>query len=704
MSTASTPAVSPSAVPSSAGPPAAGPDGATRLARRPLLLAGTVALTLLILGLVLSGATAPRLLADPGPLVRWGQPVVALGARLAGAVAVGGLVLCAVVLPTRSPSWRRAATLSAAAALTWSFVQTAALVLTHAALTGAGALPGAYAYHLLAFVTGVPLGSALGWAVVLTAACAVAAVVASSRAGVVVALVLALASLAPTAAGGHVAGAPSHQLAASSMWLHVSAAAVWVGGVAVLVAVAGGLRHDLGAAGSRFSAVAGWCFVLVAGSGLVNGIAWVDDPLAALGTPWGLLLGAKIVAFGVLGVFGWWHRRVTLPAIAAASVDQPRTGLFARVLAVELTVMAAVFGVSVALGTTAPPPLLPVPVPVPPEPSLASYLAQSSPEPLFLAAAAAGVVVYLRWVRRLARRGDAWPVGRTVSWLVGMAGLAWVTSGGPAVYAELQLSGHVLQHMVLVVVLPICYVLAAPVGLGLRALPRRSDGSTGPREALLALLHSRWARFFGHPVVAALHFVVAMAALYLTPLLDLVLRGHLAHVLMVVHLSLVGYLFVNVLIGTDPGPRRPPYPLRLVLLVPAMVFHTFFGLLLLSGQVPLADAHFGAVAPPWGTDLAADQQVAGAIVWSLGEVPAIGLALIVAAAWSRRHERTERGYASDGATEPPDAGEAATAGPSWPGRDGSRSNTGARRSVSVANPAASSTASLPESPRSATSE
>src|SRR5690606_7360950 len=192
------------------------------------------------------------------------------------------------------------------------------------------------------------------------------------------------------------------------------------------------------------------------------------------------------------------------------------------------------------------------------------------------AAALAALVVYLRWVLRLRRRGDAWPLSRTLCAVSGLLGFVWVTNGGPAAYAPVLFSAHVFQHLALVTLLPVLVALAMPVSLALRAVPPRSDGSVGGRELLLMVLHSRMARFLAHPVPAVLNVVVSMALLYLTPLLLLSLRTPLVHLIMMVHMALAGYLFANVLVGRDPGPRRPVHPVRLVLLLPSMVFHTFF--------------------------------------------------------------------------------------------------------------------------------
>jgi putative copper resistance protein D len=111
---------------------------------------------------------------------------------------------------------------------------------------------------------------------------------------------------------------------------------------------------------------------------------------------------------------------------------------------------------------------------------------------------------------------------------------------------------------------------------------------------------------------------------------------------MVIHFLLTGYLFVQSLIGIDPVPNRPPYPLRLVVLFATMGFHAFFGLSLMTGTGLLLADWYGAMG--WGTSAIADQQTGGGIAWSVGEIPTVILAFAVAVMWSRSDERASKRY------------------------------------------------------------
>ncbi|MFS0702878.1 cytochrome c oxidase assembly protein, partial [Cellulomonas sp. 179-A 4D5 NHS] len=167
-----------------------------------------------------------------------------------------------------------------------------------------------------------------------------------------------------------------------------------------------------------------------------------------------------------------------------------------------------------------------------------------------------------------------------------------------AMYGHVLFSAHMVQHMVLAMVIPLLLTLAAPVTLALRAIPARSttlrgDLSRGPREWLLTLVHSRLGTFLAHPLVAAVNFAGSMVLFYYTGAFEWALRNPVGHVAMVVHFSLAGYLFANALVGVDPGPSRPPYTQRILLLFATMAFHAFFGVALMSGEALLVADWFG---------------------------------------------------------------------------------------------------------------
>lgn len=610
------------------------------------LLAVPALLVAAVAGLLLTGAAAEQVLADPGAAVRWGLPVARGVADLALAATVGGFLLVAAVLPAGGAASRRALRLGSAAAVAWAASLGVVLVLTYADTAGRPLGGEGFGAELGYFVTDIDLGRLLLLAAVLAATTAtVAAGVRGPRGAAWVLAGVALA-LVPVALTGHAAGAASHETAVSGWWLHVLGVAAWFGGLAALTAVRDALGDRLVDAARRYSVLAGWAFALTAVSGVANGLLRVGSPRDLL-TGYGLLLVAKTAATLALGVAGWWHRRSLLPRLG-----RPGGAVaFWRLVTGELVVLGATAGLGVALARSAPPvpdepPADPTPAelltgePLPPPPDAARWLTETSPDVLWLVVAGVLAVAYLTGGRRLRARGDRWPLHRTLLWLAGLLALVYVTSGAPAAYGRTLFSVHMVQHMALSMVVPPLLVAGAPVTLALRALPRRRDGSVGPREWLLTVVESRWVRWVSHPVVAASVFAGSIVVFYFSPLFELALSTHVGHELMMIHFLLAGYLFANVLIGVDPGPARPRYPLRLLLLFATMAFHAFFGVTLVGGDTLLAADWFSSTG--WGIDALADQRDGGAIAWAIGEVPTLLLAMVVAVQWARSDAREAR--------------------------------------------------------------
>jgi len=218
--------------------------------------------------------------------------------------------------------------------------------------------------------------------------------------------------------------------------------------------------------------------------------------------------------------------------------------------------------------------------------------------------------------------------------------LFYVTNGGVNVYEKYLFSTHMLMHMILTMAVPVLLVPGAPVTLAARAIRKRQDGSRGAREWILLAVHSKPAGVLANPLVSAVLFAGSLWVFYYTPIFSWATTDHIGHQWMIVHFLLTGYLFVQSLIGIDPVPYRLPYPFRLILLLGTMAFHAFFGLAILTGTGLFLADWYGAMG--WGTSAIEDQQAGGGIAWSVGEIPTIALAIIVAIQWSRSDEKETR--------------------------------------------------------------
>ncbi|MEV4462730.1 bifunctional copper resistance protein CopD/cytochrome c oxidase assembly protein [Micromonospora echinofusca] len=645
------------------------------------------AVAVLLLGLRAGDALAVAVpgLPDPGPVTAWALPVVRLLADGLATLTVGMLVTAAFLLPGdgRSVSaygWlllRRAG----AAGAGWAVASAALIVLTVSDLLGVPVDRLGVA-TVVSFATSISQGQALLLQAGLALAVAVLARAGVSRGLAAATALIALVGVLPPAFTGHAAGAGNHQIAVSSLALHVLAAALWVGGLVALLMVR--RSRQLADAADRYGRLALGCFVAVAVSGSANAAVRLGDVDQLWQSRYGWLVLGKLAALAVLGTLGAWHRSRTLPALRAG-----RRGAFARLAAGEVVVFAATVGLAVALSRSPTPvtqdPLDADPItellgfPMPAAPTPERLLGQPLPDMFFLTLTVLGVGGYLAGVWRLHRAGHRWPPARTASWLAGVLLLAAVTNLGVARYAYVLFSAHMVQHMVLSMLVPILLVGGAPVTLALRALRRPTDPQVrGAREWLLLALHSRPAKLLTHPLVALGIYAGSLFGLYLSDLLGTLMRSHLGHLAMLTHFVLAGYLLFWVLIGVDPGRPRLAHPLLVIIHLASMMAHGFFGLVLMHTTTLIAPDWYVAVHPDWASSLMEDQRLGAGIAWAFGEIPAAVVLVVLVRQWvradRREQDRLDRAAArADASGEPDDlarynaflaaAGRAGPAGP-----------------------------------------
>ncbi|MBM7461531.1 bifunctional copper resistance protein CopD/cytochrome c oxidase assembly protein, partial [Rhodococcus coprophilus] len=396
------------------------------------------------------------------------------------------------------------------------------------------------------------------------------------------------------------------------------------------------------------SFVAGLAFVVMALTGVINaGVRVSFEDLTT--TTYGRLLIAKIVALILLGLFGWMQRRRALPALEADPADR---GALVRFAAVEAFVLAATVGLAVGLGRTPPPAPDAVPsvqevalgynLEVPP--SFANlFFGQWRFDLIFGTLAIVLAVAYAIGLWTLRKRGDAWPVGRSIAWFSGCFVLLVATSSGVGMYSAAMFSVHMGAHMAMSMLAPVLLALGGAMTLALRAFkPAGRNAPPGPREWILEFLHSPPSRFFTHPIVASVMFVGGFYALYLGGIFETFADSHTAHVLMNLHFLMSGYLFYWVVIGVDPSPRDLQPVTKLGMVFGSLPFHAFFGVTLMSMGTVMAESYYRGLALPWNYDLFDDQKVGGSIAWSAGEIPLVLVMLALLVQWSRSDTRTAR--------------------------------------------------------------
>lgn len=601
--------------------------------------------------LALTGAAdfATEGLTDPGAVTRYGVTVARMVAEIAAVICVGSLLLAAFFVPPQRSGSLAAdgyAALRAAGFAAWAWFLGSVASAYFSAADGSGRpITDVLDPHIFVLLVDA-IEQPKAW--LITALIALAVAVGCrwvlSWGWTAALFLVAVGGLVPVAVTGHSASGGAHDVATNSLLYHLIAAALWVGGLIALLALGRRGGPKLPLAARRFSRLALVCWIAMAVSGVVNGLVRVA-PSDLLDTDYGLLLIAKVAALVVLGVFGQQQRTRGVRALTESGSRGP----LLQLAGVEILIMFVTLGIATALART-PPAGEATQGPTRTElligynldgaPTVARLLFDWRFDLVYGTLAIALAAGYLAGVMRLRRRGDAWPVGRTVAWVAGCAVILIATSSGIGKYSPAMFSVHMGSHMLLSMVAPVLLVLGGSVTLALRALPAAGKtGAPGPREWLLAFVHSPVSRLLTHPLVALALFVGSFYVLYFSGLFDTALRYHWAHLAMNAHFMLVGYLFFWPLIGVDPAPRRLPPLGRLGLMFASMPFHAFFGVILMNSQTVIGETFYRGLDLPWVRDLLADQRLGGGLAWSSGELPALLVLIALMVQWARSDTR-----------------------------------------------------------------
>lgn len=595
-------------------------------------------------------------LPDPGPATTLGLPFIRAASEIAAVVAVGSFLCAAFLVPPQrngvlDAGGYRALRLGTVASGVWAVCAALLVPLTISDVSGHRLVDHLNPVTNWSLAGLIATASAWRWTAILAALVMLASLAVLRWSWVPLLFAGSLLTLIPLGLTGHSSAGGSHDLATNSLLIHLVAAALWAGGLLALLAHALRGGDHLGLAARRFSGIALWCWVAMGVSGVMNALVRVL-PSDLLTTAYGRLVIAKFLALCALGVLGWRQRRTAVAALQADPEAPEARGVLIRLALIEAVIFGLTFGIAVGLGRTPPPPP-PVRLPSIPEAEI-GYDFDGPPTParilfdwrfdlIFGTAAIVFAALYAVGVRRLRRRGDSWPPGRTVAWLLGCLTLLFVTSSGVGRYMPAMFSVHMIAHMGLSMLVPILLVLGAPVSLALRALPAAGrDGPPGMREWLLAALHSRFARFLTNPVVATVLFVGGFYGLYLSNLFDSAVSSHAGHLAMNVHFLLSGYLFYWIVIGVDPTPRPIPPLAKVGVVFASLPLHAFFGVVLMGTRKVLGGDYYQSLGLSWHTDLMGDQHLGGAIAWAAGEGPLVIVMLALLVQWARSDNRTAR--------------------------------------------------------------
>lgn len=663
------------------------------------------ALLSLIASLLATGANSGTVLADAGPLVRWGLPIAQILHNFSMVTVMGALIFAIGILPrftdsTRGrsrinmahatdrnqrlknlgrdehPAFVTVMNLAAIAATTWTISAIAVLIFSYADISGRSiASNSSYTSELVSYITTIDTGTQEATTVIVAALVATLVFAVRSLTGLLLTLAISFIGIIDMALGGHSSGGNDHMGAVNSLGLHLLGVVLWCGGLITLIVISRTIsapdagtgtlteahRGEKTATGRRaplavvvlrrYSVLALGGFILVTLSGIINALVRLNHPGELFTTGYGQLVLAKLALTLVLGAIGAVHRLRLIPAMSTGSLTATR-GLWYAILC-EAVLMGITSGLATTLSRSAPPApetldanAEPVRIitwyDMPPEPHVIEWFTQWRFDWFWVALISFVGFAYLWAYIKVRRDHGTWSTFRFLSFYVGLLVLLYITCGALTVYARVLFSAHMVEHMLLTMVCPIFLVLGAPITLLLKALEPRQDGTRGPREWILRLVHSCWTKVITHPIFAAVNFAGSIIAVYFTPLFGIMLHYHLGHEFMLIHFLITGYIFSLVLIGIDPIPNRPAYPMRLIMIIATLGYHAFVGIAIMQMDTLLQASWYGNIGRPWGLSAIEDQQLGGALMWGIGEIPTMLIAVAVAVQWSINDKKVQK--------------------------------------------------------------
>jgi cytochrome c oxidase assembly factor CtaG len=533
--------------------------------------------------------------------------------------------------------------IAAIASFIWIFSNLTFIVLTLANILNSSVSEVFKPNILRSFFTQVPLGQYLFAQLLLSILISIIVPRFNSIGTGTLLLLATLLAIVIPVFQSHSASSGSHLMAIGSLAIHVIALALWVGGVFALSFLAPEKRA---VAVPRFSVMALWAAIAVVVSGSVNAFIRLDFK-EAWTSNYSYLVLAKVFLTAALIAIGYLHRK---NLTKLSEIKGPK---FLQLILAEVVIMVVTLAIGSRLASTQPPvreiglvedrALSIIGINTTQPPTLSRILFGYEPDALMIGLLVIAVALYIKGVMVLTKRGDKWPVGRTISFAIGISTVDFATSGGLGLYAHFSFSWHMIAHMTLGMIAPIAIVLSAPITLALRTLPQgRNPEERGVRGTLLSALHSRYSSIIVNPVGALIIFDGSLFLLYFTSLFGKLMNSHAGHLFMSVHFLLAGFLFFHVIIGIDPNPKRPPFLVRIVTLLAAMSIHAFFSVALMSSSTLIDSGYFAALQTPWVMDLLADQNKGGAIGWAMGEIPILIALVATFIMWTRDDARETR--------------------------------------------------------------
>lgn len=277
---------------------------------------------------------------------------------------------------------------------------------------------------------------------------------------------------------------------------------------------------------------------------------------------------------------------------------------------------------------------------------------------LILLLALAGIIYFVGWWRLRARsrarqRQNRWRASapwRPVAYLTGLLILAIALMSPIDVLGGQLLTMHMVQHILLVMIIPPLLLLANPLPFFLWGLPQNVRLGVGRLLAPSARFRYFLRRTTG-PGIVWLLFVIFYWGWHDPNAYNLALESAFVHDLEHITFFMVSMLFWWHVVGAGPKIHRPLSPLgRFAYVLTAIPPNMLAGLAIVFASGPIY-TYYEAMPRLWGLSVMEDQRIGGVIMWIPGSMMYIIAALILVSRWLQHEEKKPPLPQSSWATE-----------------------------------------------------
>ena len=218
------------------------------------------------------------------------------------------------------------------------------------------------------------------------------------------------------------------------------------------------------------------------------------------------------------------------------------------------------------------------------------------------------------------RRRRAWPRRRSACFIAGLALLVIDLYSGIGTQADVRLSAHMVEHMVMWVLVAPLLAAGAPVRLAFFALPRPG------RRVLAGWLHSRPVDLLTRPLGSVALFSAVLLTTHIPAVYGLTLQNDYVHEAEHGLYLLTALIMWAPLLGVDPLPHRPGPRAQAACMAGCMVPMALIAVWLATAHAPVYGHYLDALGP----GALHDQRLAATIMWVAG-LPAFGVPALIRA-------------------------------------------------------------------------